>query len=436
MKFLKDQRLAPELFDIGNTVDLFQREMAKGLTPEGSSLPMFPSFVEDRDQAIPSDQPVAVIDAGGTSLRVALISFGRDGTPEMSDFKIYGMPGVDREVKGEEFFRIVADYAAPVVRRSDYLGFCFSYPMIQKDAHDGILKNWTKEVKVPDLVGQPLAAGLREELARRNIGPSKKPVLLNDTVATLLAGKVAGGFSGASDYFGFIFGTGQNSAYLERNDRITKVKGLTPGTRQVINMESANFALAPRGPLDEAFLKTTKNPSLNRFEKMASGAYLGPLAGYILASTEAAPLFSAEGRKGLASLAPLTTCNIDHFLRDSRNLKGEEKNLLAACFGPGAEEDRVAAWFILDALLERAAKCVAVNLSAVVLWGRHGEDPTAPVRLCVNGSTFHKLKGFRPRVEYYLKDFLWEKHHRYYEIVHPERAPLLGAAVAGLLVDP
>ena len=93
------------------------------------------------------------------------------------------------------------------------------------------------------------------------------------------------------------------------------------------------------------------------------------------------------------------------------------------------------AWSILDALVERAAKCVVVNLSAVVLWGGQGQDPTMPVRLCVNGSTFHKLKGFRSKVEYHLREFLQEGHRRYYEIVHPDKAPLLGAAVAGLLFD-
>ena len=164
--------------------------------------------------------------------------------------------------------------------------------MIQENAHDGILKNWSKEVKVPEMVGRPVIAGLWKELARRNISRSKNSVLLNDTVAALLAGKVVGGSGGASDYLGFIFGTGQNSAYLEKNERITKVAGLTPGNRQVINMESANFALAPRGPLDEAFLKTTENPILNRFEKMASGAYLGSLAGYILGKCRSgSPLF-------------------------------------------------------------------------------------------------------------------------------------------------
>ena len=104
IRFLKDQRLAPELFNIGETVDFFQQEMAKGLAPEGSSLPMLPSFIEDRSQPIPLNRPVAVIDAGGTSLRVALISFLKDEPPEISDFKLYDMPGVEQEVGEEAFF--------------------------------------------------------------------------------------------------------------------------------------------------------------------------------------------------------------------------------------------------------------------------------------------------------------------------------------------
>ena len=70
--------------------------------------------------------------------------------------------------------------------------------------------------------------------------------------------------------------------------------------------------------------------------------------------------------------------------------------------------------------------------SSVVLWSGRGTDPTRPVRLCIDGSTFYKLYSFRARAEYYLKDFLTVEHDRHYEIVHVDNAPLLGAAVAGL----
>lgn len=393
---------------------------------------MFPSYIEETAGSVPRDVPVAVIDAGGTNFRTALVTFPQNGDPVVEDFRSFGMPGVERKVSPEEFFRLVADYAEPVIRRSSHLGFCFSYPMIQESAHDGVVKNWTKEVKAPGVIGLPVAAGLREELKSRGVSLGENLVLLNDTVATLLAGKVARGTreEGASDYIGFIFGTGQNCAYLEKNERITKVSGLTPGRRQVINMESANFSLAPRGPLDEAFLKSTENPELNRFEKIASGAYLGPLAGFVLKSPQASSLFSAASRRSLDLYPGFKTIDIDHFLRDPRNGAAADNNPMAGCFD--CDEDRIAAWMVVDALLERAAKAVAVNLSAVVLWGGQGSDPTRPVRLCVDGSTFYKLKSFKPRVEYYLKQYLQDRMNRYYEIVQVENAPLLGAAVAGL----
>ncbi len=432
LRFLEENLLLPEQFDMDNTVKAFQGEMEQGLTDHGSSLPMFPSYIEEKAGSVPSGVPVAVIDAGGTNFRTALVTFPENGDPVIEDFRSFGMPGVEREVSAAEFFRLVADYAEPVIRRSAHLGFCFSYPMIQESAHDGVVKNWTKEVKAPEVIGRPVAQGLREELKGRGVTLGENLVLLNDTVATLLAGKVAQGLraEAAGDYIGFIFGTGQNCAYLEQNEKITKVAGLTPGRRQVINMESANFSLAPRGPLDEAFINSTENPDLNRFEKIASGAYLGPLTGYVLKSGAAEPMFSSAAVRNLRTIPAVKTIDIDHFIRDPRNTAVTANNPLAGCFQ--TDEDRIAAWTVVDALLERAAKAVAVNLSAVVLWGGHGEDPTRPVRLCVDGSTFYKLKGFRPRVEYYLKQYLQDRKGRYYEIVQVENAPLLGAAVAGL----
>lgn len=432
LQFLEENLLLPEQFDMEKTVEAFQNEMAKGLAPGGSSLPMFPSYIEEKAGTVPHDVPVAVIDAGGTNFRTALVTFPENGDPVIEDFRSFAMPGVEKEVSAAEFFRLVADHAEPVIRRSEYLGFCFSYPMIQESAHDGVVKNWTKEVKAPEVIGLPVARGLREELKGRGVTLGENLVLLNDTVATLLAGKVARGLreETAGDYIGFIFGTGQNCAYLEQNEKITKVSGLTPGLRQVINMESANFSLAPRGPLDEAFLNSTENPSLNRFEKIASGAYLGPLTGYVLKSPAAVSIFSSPAAGALEKLPGLKTIDVDYFLRDPLDRRNRVVNPLAACLE--SEVDTVSAWTVVDALLERAAKAVAVNLSAVVLWGGHGEDPTRPVRLCIDGSTFYKLKGFRPRVEYYLKQYLQDRKGRYYEIVQVENAPLLGAAVAGL----
>ena len=60
--------------DIQKNVDLFIGEMEAGLSGKKSSLKMFPTYIGFR-RVIPANEPVIVLDAGGTNLRSALLHF-------------------------------------------------------------------------------------------------------------------------------------------------------------------------------------------------------------------------------------------------------------------------------------------------------------------------------------------------------------------------
>jgi hexokinase len=98
----------------------------------------------------------------------------------------------------------------------------------------------------------------------------------------------------------------------------------------------------------------------------------------------------------------------------------------------GTEQDRATVWYVLDGLIERAARLTAVLLSSVVLKIDKGQDPCVPVCITAEGTAFYELKSLKTKVEYYLKSFLEEKHNRFFEIVSVENATLIGAAIAGL----
>ncbi|MCK4294907.1 MAG: hexokinase, partial [Planctomycetes bacterium] len=100
--------------------------------------------------------------------------------------------------------------------------------------------------------------------------------------------------------------------------------------------------------------------------------------------------------------------------------------------GQGTEQDRATVWYLLDALIERAAKLVAALLSSVVLKTGKGRNPYVPVCITAEGTTFYELKSLKTKVQCYLKGFLQEKHGRYVELVSVENATLIGAAIAGL----
>ena len=89
-------------------------------------------------------------------------------------------------------------------------------------------------------------------------------------------------------------------------------------------------------------------------------------------------------------------------------------------------------YYLLDRMVERAAKLTAINLSSVALKSGKGRNPCRPICIVAEGTTFYKLTSLRQRVEYYLKQYLVETQNVFYQIIAVENATLIGAAIAGL----
>ncbi len=107
-------------------------------------------------------------------------------------------------------------------------------------------------------------------------------------------------------------------------------------------------------------------------------------------------------------------------------------NPLASSLGDDNDDDRSVLFYIIDRLIERAARLTAINLSSMVIKSGKGKNPCYPVCITAEGTVFHDLKTLKEKVEYYLRGFLIKSMKRYYEFVNVENAPLIGAAIAGL----
>jgi hexokinase len=425
--FLADQGMYHEDISIQDICALFLEEMDKGLAGRGSSLAMLPTYIET-ERELPRNKPVIVMDAGGTNFRVATVTFKEQGEPEISDFQVFAMPGIERELGKEEFFGTMAGYIKDVVGKSDSVGFCFSYPIEMSPNKDGKVLYFSKEIKADAAVGHMIGKSLNEAIRSQGLGQAKNMVLLNDTVATLLAGRGRASGRIFDSYMGFILGTGTNTAYVERNSNITKASDLDSAKSQIINVESGGFGKAPRGTIDEKFDAASISPGINVFEKMISGAYLGPLCGATIRTAVEAGLFSPTAAKKLTALKETTTKDLSEFMAAPE----DGNNLLSAALEGADEKDVVALYYLTDALIERSAKLTAINLSSVAIKCGKGRSPHRPVCIVAEGTTFYHLKSLRQKVEYYLKQYLVDARKVYYEIVSVENATLLGAATAGL----
>jgi len=423
-RFLRHHRMHPGSIDLRGCCDAFLEEMTRGLQGRPSSLPMIPAYIEtSRD--VHRGERVVALDAGGTNLRAALVSFDDAGAPVIEGLTRHRMPGVDAPLTREEFFRTLAGAVFPLTRGARRIGFCFSYPAEITPQKDGRLIQFTKEIKAKGVEGELVGAGLLRALAESG---DMRVVLLNDTVATLLAGRNALPGRRFDDFIGLVCGTGVNAAYVELNALIRKIPDMDPDGSQVVNTESGSFARGARGPVDDSFDATTANPGKYRHEKTISGAYLGGLCLFAAKSAARAGCLSAEAARDLERVPGLSTRELNDFLLYPDSL---ENPLGAACALKPAGDSR-ALYILCDTLVERAAALVAVNLAAILLKTGKGRDPRYPVCITVDGTTFWQLRVFRSRVESWMRTLLSGDRARAWEITSVVDAPLLGAAIAAL----
>ena len=419
-KFFQNHGLDAEDINVDALLDDFRMEMDKGLAGKESSLKMIPTYIST-DHNLPLNEPVIVIDAGGTNLRIALIHFDESAQVVVDEFSKYQMPGVEKEFSANEFFGTLAEYVRPVAAKSERIGFCFSYPAEISETRDGKLTCWTKGIKVPEVEGRYIGKGLIDALG--SDGEGKKLTLLNDTIATLLAGKAKSGGKNYSSYVGLILGTGTNMAYIEHNSNITKLNNINTNDSQPINVESGNFKLAPCGDIDRALFANTPNPLTYMFEKMIAGLYRGDFILLVLKAGAREDLFSEPCAEYIMALNNLEGIHVDKFLKDSA-----EGPLAADVI---TDEDKETLRSVINGIYLRVAKLTAINISAAVLKSGTGTDPMQPVCVNIDGSTYYKSVGFKKMVETFLEQILGKRDIAY-DLMHVDEAPLVGAAVAGL----
>lgn len=422
-EFLERHMLDADLISMDSLCDMFIGEMKNGLAGRPSSLAMIPSFCSPDARPKPGET-VIVIDAGGTNLRTCLVTFDNNLKPVISEFNKGRMPGIDREVSAAEFFSLIADEAERLIDRSDRIGFCFSYAAEILPDHDGIPQAFSKEIKAPEVLGKHIGKELLAELGRRGHDvSSKKIIILNDTVTTLLAARADSNAASYDGCVGFILGTGTNTAYIEKAGNITKVDASVFGSEyQIINVESGCLDIS-LGDIDRDFLASTNQPDNYKLEKMISGAYLGPLAYMVIRRAMSEGLFSNVFCDGFSQLSGLTTIELSRFLSD------DEACLLYGC--ASKEEDYDTLMEILGSFIARAAKLTAANLAAAVLITGFGKDEDHPVLINADGTTFHMTACLKSYTTEYLDAFLADKGRRAV-LTQIENSPVIGSAVGAL----
>lgn len=411
--------------DINTVVEAMLFDMNEGLSGRPSDEDMIRTFM-DLPSLNLANKSVISIDAGGTNFRSCLVSFDSNGKPSIDFMEKTKMPGVEKELSKKEFFDQFADNLEHLKDKAENIGFCFSYPMTITPDGDGILTGFSKEVKAPEVVGSHIGKELAKALKEHGWKKFVKIMLLNDTVAALLAGAASPDEGKKySSYIGFILGTGMNGAYIQPADE--SYKDLK---KQIIVCENGKFSKVIRSDFDIAFDKKSLNPGSAIIEKECSGAYLGPLAYEMITCAAREGLFSPSFAKSLLDLESLTLIEMDRFLHapySSNSILGAKAKESAS------GEDYEILFELLDALCERAARLAAAILSALVIKSGQGKNASQPLCLLCDGTTFYKTYKIYERINAYLEEILVKEKNLYFEIVSRDDDITLGAAIAGLI---
>ena len=423
-EFLEENNFTvAEKIDRQAMIATFLSEMEKGLKGEPSSLRMIPTYVGVNGK-IPQGAKAAVLDAGGTNFRSAVVSI----PPTIEDKMNQPMPGAKSDVTEDEFYGAFAEElkrVAPKATVKKY-GWCFSYNCDATPELDAKLNCWTKGIRAPTIVGQYVGKELLKRLGGGEIA------IVNDTVATLLAAKATEGDKTYSSYLGFILGTGTNTAYVEKNRNIVKLQGLDPSGSMIINAESGSFDKLAQSNFDKAMDQKTQDPGHNPLEKMIAGGYLGGVGLELYKAAAKAGLFSTKAASAIGGIGALETMDLDNFCAAFKK-EGRDNPLDAIFADP---DDAKMARRLGIPVFERAAVLTAIHLAAFCIKSGEGADDSAPIAINADGSTYYKTCAipFADTVKKELDDMLVQRRNIHYCITpRVADAPMVGAAIAAML---
>ena len=412
LAFLEKHHMSPYAIQPARDAVRMAAEMEEGLAGRKSSLMMIPTYLSDGGE-LPKHRPVAVIDAGGTNFRCGLVSF-EEGGYHVEPLNKWKMPGIEKPVSWQEFIDFTANKVAPLLEKTDLIGFCFSYSADITPEMDGKVRQIDKEVVINGCEGKLVGASLIAELERRGIY-GKKIVILNDTVAVLLGGLAQHGRANGG-LIGQVSGTGTNTCCALPENRILKL-GRSGRRRMIVNLESGMYDGIPLGDFDRELDAASHNPGQKHFEKLTAGVYLGELCHRMLRAAAQEGLLNPESAEKVMALGWIDSAVIDAWAM------GEK--LSEICSG---EEDGQFVQTLCKAMFERSARCMCTNLAAILLLT--GDESAG---ICAEGSLVQKGRVYRPLLEKLIADEIGGKLGRRAILQIGDESTLAGSAAAALL---
>ena len=422
--------------------DHFVKELGKGLSKEGGSIPMNPTWVMGYPTGHETGTYLA-LDMGGTNLRVCEITLPEEeGEFDLIQSK-YRLPAELKTGTAEELWEYIADclqqfveYHHPGEKLGTIpLGFTFSYPAYQEYIDHGVLQAWTKGFDIKGVEGHDVVPPFEAALAKRGL-PIKLTALINDTTGTLIASH----YTDPRTQIGAIFGTGCNAAYMEHCGEIPKIAhlNLPPDMPIAINCEYGAFdnehVVLPRTKYDVLIDDESPRPGQQAFEKMIAGFYLGEIFRLVvldLHDNKACGMFQGQDLKALREPYSLDASFLSMIEEDPFENLSEVHELLETKLGILASKPELE-------LVRRLAELIgtrAARLSACGIAALCKKKNIESCHVGADGSVFNKYPHFKARGAQALREILdWPKKRRGEDDPVDIRAAEDGSGVGAALI--
>ncbi|ORY00624.1 hypothetical protein K493DRAFT_312757 [Basidiobolus meristosporus CBS 931.73] len=426
-------------------VDSFLHEMELGLKASGQNLAMLPSFVTGRPTGQEKGSFLA-LDLGGTNFRVCQVDLKGNSEFSIAQHKYTvsdELKSGDGKLLFDFFANCIEDFitvhpAAEALRQASVipLGFTFSFPINQTAINRGKLLQWTKSFTATNVVGHDVAQLLQDALNRKHLNKIKVAALVNDTVGTLLAA----GYAEPTTTAGVIFGTGTNTAYLERIEAIPKWDGPNDEAEMIVNMEWGAFGndkkVLPVTKYDNRLDNSSPAPFHQIFEKMISGLYLGEITRNILIDLiDRNIIFGSRCSKEMNEPFNFDTAYVSSIISDNSADLEEVRLVLENTMGipETSAGERLLVKSVAQLVSERAAQLSGAALAAVLL--KRKDLLAEKVTVGIDGTVYQFLPGFKESLIKVLEQLLGKERVEKVQLVLAKDGSGVGAALTAMMAS-
>lgn len=381
---------------------LFAAEIKKTFPDKSNNFRMIPSYL-----GLPSQKEEGTyiaIDFGGTYIRCMRVRLHLKTWVVEKERRFLLQEMVP--CSAEELFEKIAREIFSITRSDEEidLGFSFSYAGEQSESSEMILFEWAKEVQVEGLLGKPLNQLLRRALHHVERPLVRPQVILNDTVASLLAGH----YFSKEILISLICGTGFNLCYFADNHPIFPM---------IINLEAGYFEGLPQNAIDIQVDQNSDDPGKKMMEKQIGGRYLAEIAQQMILKM----LISPDKEYFLNH--PIEVIDLAMWQAEEALQNWLDERKLTFSLEEKEELQNVSSW-----ILRRSARWAGAALAGVVdvirKDGYHG-----PIGAIVEGSLYQKIPYYSDQLHIALKELDTE-----IRLITIEDASSIGAAVAAGMV--